>query len=168
MRADSLDTPELKHLFDVHIGERSYLEHRWEDYAGWTLPFLFPHEEYYSTTEMQHDYQSLGAQSVNHLANKISMTLFAPARPFFRIELTQEHMAVFQQQGFNVGDIDVMTSRAEQEAMKNMEKVKLRTSVILALKNLITLGNALMYFPEGPGKASQVYNQRDWVVKRDM
>ena len=89
---------ELKAQFDFLIGERSYLEHRWEDYAGWTLPYLFPHEEYFSTTEMQHDYNSLGAQALNHLSNKIAVTLFPPSRPFFKIELTPEQDALLQEQ----------------------------------------------------------------------
>jgi hypothetical protein len=159
---------ELKQRFDELIGERSYLEHRWEDYAGWTLPYLFPHEEYYSTTEMQHDYQSLGAQCANHLANKIVMTLFPPARPFFKVELTPEQDAEIQEQGFTPGDIDVFTSRAEKQAMRNAEKIKLRTTAINAMKNLIALGNTLVYYPEEVGKPSQVYALRDYVVKRDL
>lgn len=159
---------ELKQRFDFLVGERSYLEHRWEDYAGWTLPYLFPHEEYYSTTEMQHDYQSLGAQCVNHLANKIVMTMFPPARPFFKIEMTPEQDAEMQEQGYTPGDIDVFTSRAEKEAMRNAEKIRMRTANIGGTKNLIVLGNSLVYYPDGEGNPSQVYSLRDYVVKRDL
>lgn len=159
---------ELKQRFEFLIGERSYLEHRWEDYAGWTLPYLFPHEEYHSTTEMQHDFQSLGAQCVNHLANKIVMTMFPPARPFFKIEMTPEQDAEMQEQGFTPGDIDVFTSRAEKEAMRNAEKIRMRTANITGVKNLIVLGNSLVYYPEELGKPAQVYSLRDYVVKRDL
>jgi hypothetical protein len=159
---------ELKMEFERLIGERSYLEHRWEDYAGWTLPYLFPHEEYYSTTEMQHDYQSLGAQCVNHLANKAVSVLYPPSRPFFRVELTPEQDAAMQEEGFTPGDIDVFTSRAEKQAMRNAEKIKLRTSAINGMKNLIALGNTLLYYPEEVGKPSQTYALRDYVVKRDL
>ena len=164
----STDT-ELKAQFDFLIGERSYLEHRWEEYAGWTLPFLFPHEEFESTTEMQHDFHSLGAQALNHLSNKISVTLFPPSRPFFKIELTPEQdRAIQETEGFTAGDIEIFTSRAEQEAMRNAEKIKLRTAVILAMKNIIALGNTLIYYPEDFNSPAQVYNMRDYVVKRDM
>ena len=164
----SRDDIEIKAAFDKCVLERSYLEHRWLDYAGWTLPFLFPHDEYYSTIEMQNDYQSLGAQAVNHLANKITMTLFPPSRPFFKIEVGPGETAILEEQGFTPGDIDVFTSRAEREAMKNMEKVKLRTSVILAVKNLIALGNTMIYYPQQLNKPTQIYNLRDFTVKRDM
>lgn len=159
---------EIKAAFDKASLERSYLEHRWLDYSGWTLPYLFPHDEYYSTIEMQNDYQSLGAQGVNHLANKIVMTLFPPSRPFFKIELTPDVTQALDEMDFSAGDIDVFTSRAEREAMKNMEKVKLRTAVIQAIKHLIVLGNALVYYPKNLGKPTQVYNLRDYTIKRDM
>jgi hypothetical protein len=160
--------PELKQQFDFFIGERSYLEHRWEDYAGWTLPFLFPHEEYWSTTEMQHDYQSLGAQALNHLANKIAMTLFPPSRPFFRLELTPEQTQLLQQNELEQADIELLTSMAERRSMRNGEKIRLRAAVIMAMKNLIGLGNTLIYYPDEIGDPTQVYNMRDYVVKRDM
>ena len=164
----SMET-ELKQQFEYLIGERSYLEHRWEDYAGWTLPFLFPHEEYYSTTEAQHDFHSLGAQALNHLSNKIAVTLFPPSRPFFKVELTPEQDQMMQEgEGFTAGDIDIFTSRAEQQAMRNAEKIKLRTAVVLSMKNLIALGNTLIYYPEDFESPAQVYNMRDYVVKRDM
>jgi len=164
----STTEPELKHQFEVLESERSYLEHRWEDYSGWTLPFLFPHEEYYTTSEMQHDFHSLGAQALNHLANKITSTLFPPSRPFFRIQLTPEQEEQITGEGFTTGDVEVFTSRAEQEAMRNADKIALRSTMILAMKNLIGLGNALVYFPEQENRDSQVYNLRDWVIKRDM
>ena len=159
---------ELKQQFDHCIGERSYLEHRWEDYAGWTLPFLFPHEEYYSTTEMQHDYQSIGAQAVNHLANKIVMTLFPPSRPFFRLELTDEQTAALMENDLQKSDVELITSLAERKAMRNADQIRLRAGAIMAMKNLIALGNALIYYPENLGEPTQVYNMRDYVVKRDM
>ena len=156
----------LKSKFDQGVAARSHLESRWEDYAGWTLPYVFPRLEYGSIPEMQNDYQALGAQAVNHLANKIVMTLFAPNRPFFKLELSQGMVASLEAMGFSQGDMEVFTGRAEREAMKNMERVRLRTSVIQAIKNLIITGNTLIFFPSG--QPSQVYSLRDYVVKRDM
>lgn len=164
----SLVDAELKAKFEALIGERSYLEHRWQDYAGWTLPYLFPHEETHSTTEMQHDFNSLGAQCVNHLGNKIATTMFPPSMPFFRIELTPELMGSLEEEGFTKGDMEVFTSEAEQDAMRNAKKIRLRTKVIRAIKGLITLGNALLYFPDKNRDEAQVYNLRDYVVKRDL
>lgn len=160
--------PELKQQFEFLIGERSYLEHRWEDYSGWTLPYLFPHQEKYNTTEMQNDYQSLGAQATNHLANKISNTLFPPNRPFFKAELTQSQSAFLQSQGVTEADMEVMTSRAERASMRAASEINLRTASISVMKNLIVLGNSLIYYPDKKGEPTQVYSLRDYVIKRDM
>jgi hypothetical protein len=166
----STDTCELKIQFDQGVSDRGTHQNRWEDYAGWTLPHLFPDADVDGATEMQHDYQSLGAQCVNHLANKIVMTLFAPGRPFYRLELTPEQMDQLIDMGLTAADAEVLTGKVEKESMRNMEKVNLRTSVIMAVKNLITLGNTLIFFPEGIDnqQKSQVYSLRDYCVKRDL
>ncbi len=162
---------ELKVAFEQAQGERGTYENRWEDYSGWTIPHLYPDDNLAEGTEFQHDYQSLGAQAVNHLSNKIVMTLFAPARPFFRLELTQEQKRELRGRGISSADIETLTGTVEKEAMRNMEKVRLRTSVITAVKHLITLGNSLLYFPDKEGDAlknSQVYSLRDYIVRRDL
>ena len=158
---------ELKTMFSDAGNERGSKSDRWNDYAGWTLPYLYTQDEDGTNEEMQHDYQSLGAQAVNHLANKITMTLFAPARPFFRLELSQEQSMALQEMGLSAANIETLTGTVEKQAMRHMEKVSLRTAVIMAIKTLITLGNTLMFFPPDGGKA-QVYNLRDYTVRRDM
>jgi len=164
----SREDAELKTIFEQMKGERGTQESNWEQFAGWTLPYLYTQsEEHTSQDQMQHDYQALGAQAVNHLANKIVMTLFAPARPFFRLELTQEQNIGLQDLGLSAANIETLTGKVEKQAMKHMEKVALRTSVITAVKNLITLGNSMIYFPS-TGQKSQVYNLRDYMVRRDM
>ncbi len=160
---------ELKVAFDDNVNKRGTQEQQWEDYAGWTLPYLYPEDD--STgTEMQHDFQALGAQAVNHLANKIVMTLFAPGRPFFRLELTPEQQAGLLAAGLTAADVEVLTGRVERESMRNMEKVNLRTSVIGALKNLIVLGNTLIFFPpkDKMQQKSQIYSLRDYTIRRDL
>lgn len=157
---------ELQTIFEQCIGKRGTQSQRWEDYAGWTLPALYPSSGIESGDEAQHDYQALGAQAVNHLANKIVMTLFAPSRPFFKLELTPVQSAQLQEAGLSLADIEALTASVENQSMRSMEKVHLRTSVIQAIKNLIVLGNTLMFFP-GKGEHSQVYNMHDYVIRRD-
>ncbi len=158
--------PELRTLFGSLESERGTQDQQWEDYAGWTLPVLYPRDDSTTSLEAQHDFQSLGAQAVNHLSNKIVMTLFAPARPFFRLELTPEQSKALQEAGVPADQIEKLTGKVENEAMRLMEKVHLRTSVITAVKNLVVLGNTLLYAPKKG--LTQVYNLRDYVVKRDM
>ena len=47
---------ELQHAFDMAYNERSHLDHRWEEYAGWTLPYMYPTEAYNDTDELQNDF----------------------------------------------------------------------------------------------------------------
>lgn len=166
----SRDEVELKTMFQMMESERGEYENRWEDYSGWTLPGLFTLYDASNNREFQHDYQALGAQAVNHLANKIVMTLFAPARPFFRLDLTKEMRAALVKGGVADAEVETLTAAVEREAMRNMERVQLRTAVIMAIKNLITLGNTLIYFPEDAHTGTQnaqVYNLRDYCVDRD-
>ena len=68
-------------------GRRRGLEKRWEQYAAFTLPRLFTSENWdEDTDELAHDWQAVGAQAVNHLTNKVMLALFAPSRPFMRLE----------------------------------------------------------------------------------
>lgn len=164
---ENFDVCSLRTDWDKLYGARSHLHQRWEDYAGWTLPYLYPIDEVTSTTEMQLDYQSTGAQAVNHLSNKITSTLFAPSRPFFRIELDQDQLAEAIASGIEEADVEELTAATEKKAMKQLEKVGLRTALLQTMRSLITTGNSLLFFPPNKDKA-QVYSLKDYVIKRDM
>lgn len=159
-----------KSQFDALMSKRSTINNQFEDYAGWTLPYLYLPDGADEDTEAQHDYQSVGAQSVNHLANKIAKTLFPAGRPFFRMDLNDQQLATLAEDGLKKADIDNILSKVEKEAMKKMSTAKMRTAVLAAIKHLIVFGNALMYFPSVPtaSKPVQVYNLRDYVIQRDM
>lgn len=161
----------LKHEFQALYNKRSTINTQFEDYAGWTLPYLFMPENADEDTEAQHDYQSVGAQAVNHLANKIAKTLFPPGRPFFRMDLTETQYVELEAMGMQRVDIDQLLSQAEKEAMKKMSTAKMRTTMLAAIKHLIVFGNALVYFPKTQSaqkKKTQVFNLRDYVIQRAM
>ena len=160
----------LKSEFNFLMGQRSSINSQSEDYAGWTLPYLFMPDGTNEDDEAQHDYQSVGAQAVNHLANKIAKTLFPSGRPFFRMDLSEDQYAELAAQGMKKAIAEGLLSGAEKEAMKKMSTAKMRTAVLAAIKNLIVLGNALLYFPKvsTSSRPVQVYNFRDYVVQRDV
>ena len=162
----SVDGLTLKSEFDKMVGGRSHKEHEWLDYAGWTLPYMYPLDEHGAQTEMQRDYQSVGAQATNHLSNKIAMVLFRPGMPFFRLDLTADQLAELNADGMQDADVELALSLAEKEGMKKLEKSKLRTAILTALKGIIITGNSLLYMPKD--KPAQVYSLRDYVIKRDM
>ena len=51
---------------------------RSEQYAKATLPYVMPENQNTESDSMQHGWQSFGAKVVNHLSNKIIMTMFPP------------------------------------------------------------------------------------------
>lgn len=60
---------------------------RCEDYAMWTLPYVFP-QVGIKEGDLQGPVDSTGSRAVNHLANKLIMTLFQPHNPFFRLNVS--------------------------------------------------------------------------------
>lgn len=156
----------IKQEWEQLDGKRSSICSRTEDYARWTLPYLFPTKGTTESQELSVAAGSIGARSVNHLANKLVSTLFVPYRPFFRLTLTDDATKALVAQGISESDIDLMLSKAENAAMQSMSVAIHRTQAVLAMKNLIVTGNACLYYP--PKGNVEVYNFRDYVVRRNM
>ena len=105
-------------------GRRRGLEKRWEKYASFTLPRLYTDERWdEDTDELAHDWQSVGAQAVNHVVNKLMLALFAPSRPFMRLEADAKWLATLPQ-GLDKSKIDEALSQAELEAVKAMDGIQ--------------------------------------------
>jgi hypothetical protein len=140
---------------------------RAERYAGWTLPSIFPDEPLMEYDEMQNDFQSVGAAATTNLANKMMMALFQPAKPFFRMDLTQEQRLELEgDAGLTKAEIDAALAQAEREAMKELNKIHARVVLNDAMLHLIITGNVLL---EMPTKGNmQLFSLRDYCVKRDL
>lgn len=152
-----------------------------EEYARWTLPYVFPSQNS-ENVELQLSKDSIGAQAVNHLANKVVSVLFPPQRMFFRLHvspamLNMASKAMQQSGGANVQQAQEAVSKAmvvleaelatkEKEAQDYMDMVTYRPQAVNAAKLLIITGNALMFHPEG--QPVQVFNLRDYCVVRDL
>jgi hypothetical protein len=166
----------LHQRWDKLDGKKTSLKLRSEQYARWTLPFLFPFETMTEdSAERQLSNDSIGARSVNHLSNKVVTTLFRPQGPFFRLSLsaTQQKKIKAISQNADPAQVAELTSKVdaelnatEREAMEYLDMVAYRPQATSAAQLLITTGNALMYHPEG--KPVQVFNLRDYCVVRDL
>jgi len=137
-----------------------------EKYAGWTIPSLFPEEELQDSDELQTDYQSVGAQAVTNLSNKLMMALFQPSRPFFRMQLTQEQQLEVQASGLSEAQMDAALSEAERTAMKEFDKSNQRVVLHDVMQQLIVTGNCLYYTPKN--EDAVVYTLKDYKIKRDL
>lgn len=151
--------------FTTLDNRRSTLKSRLEHYSGLTLPYVFPPETVKEGDyELRFDHHSVGAQAVNHLANKIVIGLFQPGFPFFKLELdeAQKHKLLNEAQ-IGPDIIEQSLALGEKSAIKQLAKGNLRPQLFEAVKQLIILGNALPVF----GKDDfELVNFRDYVVRR--
>lgn len=138
---------------------------RCEGYASLTLPRIMERigdDETNST--VNRDHQSVGAQGVNHLANKLMLTMFAPSRPFIRFAMKATALAAAIAAGLNELEIQDATFEGEMRAVRELDNKPVRPKLHETLLHLIVTGNALLKLPKD-GDAT-VYGLRDYVVQR--
>lgn len=154
--------------------KKTSMYRRTEDYALWTLPYVFPILGT-KDTEMNGPPDSTGPRAVNNLSNKLVMTLFQPHSPFFRLNVSSDVIADLANEANENGDedakavlsnLDKTLAGAEKDAMRTLDYNSFRTEATMATKSLIITGNALMYHPEG--SRVQLYGLRDYCVVRDL
>lgn len=141
---------------------------RLEKYAGWTLPRLLTPGGFDPLTEdLRHDWQAVGAQSVNHVVNKMVLSLFAPSRPFMRLEADPQWKAAQLAQGLEEAMIDDALATAEQRAVKELDRRgDVRSKLYVTLSNLVALGNALVYLPPKNDEDVRCFSIRTFAVRR--
>ncbi len=168
---------EEKHLSGEFVLRQEFLDSdsarsetlaRCERYAGWTIPTVFPNDPVMEYDEMQNDYQSVGAQAVTNLANKVMMALFQPSRPFFRMNLTQDQRKELQGAGKDTAQIDALLAEAERDAMHELYATNCRIILNDAMQQLIVTGNSLLFAPVGDDVDMACYSLRDYCMKRDL
>lgn len=155
--------------------KKTALYRRCEDYAIWTLPYVFPILGS-KDTEQQQGPDSTGAQAVNNLSNKLIMTLFQPYNPFFRLNVSSDILKDLSEKAEKEQDedakavldsIDKTLAQAEKDSMRLLDYNRFRTEATMIAKSLIITGNGLMYRPD-QGKKVQSYGLRDYCVVRDL
>jgi|SRR5690554_1370996 len=138
---------------------------RVEHYSGLTLPYIMPPENFQEGDwELRYDHHSVGAQAVNHLANKIMIGLFQPGFPFFKLELDEQLKAELVGQGVEAKELDHILAQGERSAIRVMARSGMRPSLFEAVKQLIVTGNALPVFHKKD--EFELVNLRDFVIRR--
>lgn len=126
-------------------GVRSAFIDRCQRYSQLTLRKLCSEEGYdQNTDENKLDWQSIGATLVNHIANKLMLTMFSPSRPNFRLEPTEKLSEEARGAGLTPEDLGALLSQAERKAMRVIDKNKVRPKLYEILKHLVVTGNALL------------------------
>lgn len=148
---------------------RKNVEDRAEKYAEWTIPNIFPDSTSQDSNALTKYLNSIGAEALNNLTNKLLLALFSPGTPFFRVELTPKAK---QDAMLSLGleqevELDVILSRIEKECMKLLGRKGLRSAMFTTIQQIIVTGNALVYYPPDPDTPVTVYTLRDYVIDRD-
>jgi hypothetical protein len=145
---------------------KSALMTRCERYAQLTIPKICLRDGFVpESTDQAHDFQSVGAQALNHATNKAMMVLFPPSRPFFVLEPDAAVLADLAQAGADANDLSAIFASKEQEATRYMQASGQRNKLHTAVKHLICTGNVLLDLSE---QEMRVMGLRYFCVKRTV
>lgn len=145
-------------------GLKEPLMTRVERYAALTIPKVcLPHGFNVESMDQTHDYQSLGAQAVNHVVNKLMVAMFAPSRPFFRVAEGKKTKESAAQAGISETAIGDILANMEREGTRMLDKLAQRPKLYQALRHLVVTGNALIILDPG---MLRVMGLRYFNVKR--
>lgn len=149
-------------------GLRQEVLSRAETYAQYTIPTLFmPQGQNTDTDASGHTWQSVGAQAVNNLATRLMLALFAPSRPFLRLDPTDEYAEAARLAGVSEADLRTILAEGERKTVKTLDRLALRPKLYELLKQLIVAGNVLAVFNRAESLL-RVMSLRYFCVKRDV
>lgn len=126
-------------------GKRRGFIQRLEGYASVTIPKVcLPDGVTQESASIQHDWQSVGAQAVNHLVNKLMLALFSPSHPFFRLDPSRELQRQLAANGVTEGQLREALVGGEQDAIRILDQRGVRPKLYELLKHLVIVGNVLL------------------------
>lgn len=136
-------------IWEKMATKRNPFHDRAKHYARLTLPYLLNEPD--THTSSQNGWQGVGAQAVNHLANKLAQVLFPAQRSFFRIDLTAKGEQELGKAKLEKTVLATLFAKVEKQAMKALDSRQFRPAIVEVFKHLIVAGNCLMFKPEsGP------------------
>lgn len=145
-------------------GTKQPLLLRCQRYASLTIPKLcLPPGFQPEATDQTHDYQSIGAQATNHLTNKVMLALFAPSRPFFRVDVGDDTKKQLADIGLEENAIVAVLGKMERDASKELDARAQRPKLYTTIRHLIVTGNVLLHLDKD---AMRVMGIRYFCVKR--
>jgi hypothetical protein len=147
-------------------GLRSNMLQRIERFAALTIPKVCrPDGETEEVTIQSNDVQSMGAQAVNHLNNKLMMAMFAPTRPFFRVSMSPSAIQELEaQNGVKSKDLQPIFAKIERDAMSELDVRAQRPKLYSIGRHLIIAGQCLLDLSNKA--AMRVMGLKYWCIKR--
>lgn len=145
---------------------RSGLLSRCERYAALTIPKVcLPEGIDVISQDQTHDYQSLGAEAVNRVVNRIMETMFPVGHSFFRLKVSRAMRDKLAAQDIAETDIDTILSMGERDAITELEASGQRPKLYQMLRHLVVTGNVALDLLSVKGQI-KVVGIRNFVVSR--
>jgi len=139
---------------------------RCEEYASYTIPKIMLQNGFEPIgSDQTHDYQSIGAQAVNHVTNKMMLAMFRPSTPFYRLQLDKKAMDQAIQAGMSEATITPTLAKMERDSVKLLDSRMQRPKLYTAIRHLVVVGNVLMCMED---EELRIMGLRYWRVKRTM
>jgi len=146
--------------------QRTGLLKRVERYAALTIAKVcYPDNFDSDNTDDSHDYQSLGAQAVNHLSNKLMLAMFAPSRPFMKLKAGDKATASAARANLTEVQINSVLAAGERKAVAELDNSGQRPKLFQVMRHLIVAGNVVL---DTSGKVLRVIGLKKFVVKRSL
>lgn len=133
--------------------------------AELTIPSLLPPAGATQDTVLPTPWQSLGARGTNNLSSKLLLALLPPNSPFFRQKIDDKTMLELSQDEEAKAAVEQALSQREIAIVEEIEAHGIRIPAFEMLKQLVVLGNSLIY-SEDDGTLC-VYRLDQYVCKRD-
>lgn len=155
-------------VYQTLKGIRGEFESRALHYAGLTLPTIMSSYDGNYDVTTQHGWQGVGAQCVNHLANKLALTLFPAQQSFFTLDANELGEELLREEGFEKTEMTKIFAGIVTRANKNAEEMAYRTALVEAFKHLIVTGNVCLHLPTSDNAKLQAVPITHYGVKRDI
>lgn len=139
---------------------------RVERYAALTIPkVLLPTGYNSDATDESHDYQSLGAQAVNHISNKLMLAMFAPSRPFAKLMPGPRAKKQAELMKLTETQLESILANGEREAIRELDSRGQRPKLFQVMRHLVVAGNVLLNLEQ---RGMRVIGLKNYVVKRNI
>ena len=153
-------------LWTACSGQRTGLLTRVERYAALTIPKVcYPDNHDSDNTDESHDYQSIGAQAVNHLSNKLMLAMFAPSRPFAKLQAGKKAKQQADAMKLTETQLEGILANGERQAIKELDSRGQRPKLFAVMRHLVVTGNALLVLEK---RGMRVIGLMKYVVKRNI
>ncbi len=150
----------LKQLYELLAANRRPYLDRARECSRLTIPALLSQIGDTSMQELSNRFNSVGAESINGLANKIMLALFPPGGIFFRLRVIPAAEKAFntakEQSGPEGSDqindlrsrLDNRLAEVEAEIVKAFEASSPRGELFQTIRQLIVAGSAVVWAPD--------------------